>query len=1152
MVAKRLNNQRMTTSARPHPAPKDGGANPSGLARRWRRGALLAGLAALQLGVAARGLALDPTKTLSQYNCRNWTRQNGLPVDKISTVTQTRDGFLWLGTQNGLVRFDGLDFKVFRIALPQVEGQDVRKLVTVRDGTLLFAINHGGFGRFDGHTFSLIGDSRWSQTGMGAVTVLQARDGALWTGAELAVGRWSDADPAGSFFGDTNAGMVTALCEDTAGRVWLGTVEHGLFYWANGKLEAYPDALVNKRIVKALAVDAENQIWVGTQFGLLCYANEHVKEIPPLSADVTALLVDRHGVLWVGTTGSGLARYENGRFVFMRKADGLGSDNIIALYEDAEGSVWVGTRDGLSQLTDVKFPTYSDAHGIGAGSCRAVAAARSGGLWIATDNGVSYFDPESATNFQAETLEPDRYFKLCFESRQGELFAEDGDKTVKVFSDNQLTATLTNSIWISAVGEDAESVLMAMGTENSLFRWQAGKLEPYRYQSAPPPSYYWINNLYTAKDGALWVASKNGLFRLQAGAVQHWSTTNGLSGDNVACLCEDAAGGVWAGLATGMARIKDGQLKNIKPEDGLPDNWIFAIVPDDFGNLWCDSGRGVFRVSLQALNDFVDGKRSQIGCELFDGLEAVKSTARTDQEFSGCKTQDGRIWFPGPWGVVMIDPAHLPTNPVAPPVHIGRVLANGREFVPSEKTLVPPGPGELEIDFSGLSFIAPEKMRFRYQLEGFDDKWVDTKGRRQAFYTNLKPGRYTFRVAAANADGVWNETGDRLRLEFQPRFRQTIGFYALCGGLTLAALASLYVWRIRHLEFKQLALQRARDQLESEVKHRTAELATANASLHHEVEEHRQTAVQLAQRTQRLETEIAERERMQTEVERVHQRLLEISRQAGMAEVATSVLHNVGNVLNSVNVSATLVMDQTQQSKIPYLGKVSALLQEHAGDLADFLTRHPKGRQLPDYLQQLAGQLEREQQAAIAELELLRQNIEHIKDIVAMQQNYAKISGVTESVPAAELVEDALRMNAGAFARSNLELVREYADLPPLQVEKHKVLQILVNLLRNAKQACDASERKDKRVNIKLAPADGGVQIHVRDNGIGIPAENLTRIFSHGFTTRPDGHGFGLHSGALTARELGGSLTVHSDGPGLGAIFTLTLPPQPPRNGHHE
>ncbi|MDR3458330.1 MAG: PAS domain S-box protein [Verrucomicrobiae bacterium] len=279
-------------------------------------------------------------------------------------------------------------------------------------------------------------------------------------------------------------------------------------------------------------------------------------------------------------------------------------------------------------------------------------------------------------------------------------------------------------------------------------------------------------------------------------------------------------------------------------------------------------------------------------------------------------------------------------------------------------------------------------------------------------------------------------------------------------------------------------------------------------------------------------------------VEAANKQLIEISRQAGMAEVATNVLHNVGNVLNSINVSAALVADNAKKSRVSCLGKVVTLLNEHAADLGTFMVADPKGRQVPGYLSQLADQLAREQQSAIAELDLLRQNIEHIKDIVAMQQNYAKISGVSETVKASDLVEDALRMNAGALARHEIELVRNYTDTPPVTVEKHKVLQILVNLIRNAKYACDDSGRTDKQLTVSVSKTVDGVRIAVIDNGIGIPPENLTRIFNHGFTTRKGGHGFGLHSGALAAKELGGALTVESRGAGHGATFILDLPAQ--------
>ncbi|MGA2247982.1 MAG: CHASE sensor domain-containing protein [Verrucomicrobiota bacterium] len=294
--------------------------------------------------------------------------------------------------------------------------------------------------------------------------------------------------------------------------------------------------------------------------------------------------------------------------------------------------------------------------------------------------------------------------------------------------------------------------------------------------------------------------------------------------------------------------------------------------------------------------------------------------------------------------------------------------------------------------------------------------------------------------------------------------------------------------------------------------------------------------------------DITERKRSEAKIEQAHQQMLETSRMAGMAEVATSVLHNVGNVLNSVNISTSLVLGLVKKSRLKNLGRLAAMISQHQGDLAAFFTIDSRGKQLPDYLTKLAQHLADEQAALVAEIELTRKNIDHIKEVVTMQQNYAKVSGVVEQVNLADLAEDALRMNAAALARHNVQVVREYpAEAIECQVERHKVLQILVNLIRNAQFACDDSGRRDKRLILKVLAGNGRAQIAVQDNGVGIPAENMTRIFNHGFTTREQGHGFGLHSGALAAKELGGSLAAHSDGPGTGATFVLDLPLQASR-----
>jgi PAS domain S-box-containing protein len=291
--------------------------------------------------------------------------------------------------------------------------------------------------------------------------------------------------------------------------------------------------------------------------------------------------------------------------------------------------------------------------------------------------------------------------------------------------------------------------------------------------------------------------------------------------------------------------------------------------------------------------------------------------------------------------------------------------------------------------------------------------------------------------------------------------------------------------------------------------------------------------------------DVSARKAAAEELERVHKQLMTASRQAGMAEVATNVLHNVGNILNSVNISASLVIDRVKQSKAPGVTRLAALLQEKGAAVGEFIANDERGKRIPEYLVSLGEQLMGDQKMALEELASLRDNLEHIKDTVAMQQSYAKLCGVTETVAVVDLVEDSLRLNAGAFVRHGVTLQREFSEVPPVTVDKHKVLQILVNLVRNAKYACDESGRSDKIITLRIEGAPEAVRISVIDNGVGIPAENMSRLFTHGFTTRVDGHGFGLHSGALAAQELGGSLTVHSDGHGCGAIFTLELPCSP-------
>jgi signal transduction histidine kinase len=708
------------------------------------------------------------------------------------------------------------------------------------------------------------------------------------------------------------------------------------------------------------------------------------------------------------------------------------------------------------------------------------------------------------------------FVKRTLEAKNGDVFVISGLNQIEVLSEDRVVARHATTNMPVALVEDSKGVTTSVGGE--LFRVSRDGLVPYEFTNGRRPELWWVINLAPGRDDSIWVACINGICRVKDGTFKQWTQSDGLA--DVRWVCEEPDGTVWVGLATGIARLQNGQIRHLRRQNGLLDPNISAIVPDERGNLWVYTLRGLFRLNKKNVDDFFCGRIDHVECTAYEGPEGY------GQENSACRTLDGRIWFPGSKGVIAVDPTNIPINWVVPPVNVHRIRAGGAELDRSKPLVLKPGQQGVEFSYTAISFISPEQMRFRYKLEGLDGDWIEAGTRRLAYYANLKPGRYTFRVTACNADGVWNAAGASVQVRLLPHFYQTVWFRLLCGVAAVGVVFGGYGWRLRHLTRKQQALQETRDLLEKRVEERTAELGESNLL---------------------LKSEIEERKRVELEVERIHRELLVASRQAGQAEVASSVLHNVGNVLNSVNVSTSLIRDHLGKLSSSNLEQAAQMIQEHADDLGRFLTTDEKGRHFPRYLSEVSQYLSNVQNYLLNEINGLAQNVEHINEIVAMQQNYASVSGVHEKVAVSEVVENGITMNLGAFLRHGIKVIREYEPVEFLTVDKHKMLQILVNLLRNAKYACDESGSPGKQVTVRIKRAGTErVRVEIADNGVGIPPENLTRIFSHGFTTRKHGHGFGLHSSALAAKEMGGTLTVQSGGVGKGATFILELPLCPP------
>jgi ligand-binding sensor domain-containing protein len=460
--------------------------------RHWLRWTWRIATWSIGVLLPARGLALDPVLDIVQYNCQTWSRQNGLPVNSVNAITQTKDGYLLMGTPAGLVRFDGIDFTLLDFSRVQsLRSSIVTSLASARDGGLWVGLENSAFGFCEGETFSFRGRDSWGKKDMNVRSILESKDGTLWFAAERQASRLTRSGLYEEVLGTSSDTIINITCgqQDSRGRLWFGTASQGVYYWQSGKIGKLSDAALSATYVSAVAEDLNGQIWVGTEAGLFCYdSNLERKEITPLREQIRALLVDGHGVLWIGTTGRGLARYQNGQYQFLRKIDGVASDFVNAIAEDREGSLWIGTRDGVSQLTDAKFPTLPAAEDRSVKDALAVGASRKGGVWVGSSAGVTYLDAKPRT-YSAEAGLPKNFVKRVFEASDGNLYLVSGNTDLVVFSNERAVAVRWRASWAAPCRRTAT---VPAGARCSPLNCRSDRprrptIAPNPHQETPPP-----------------------------------------------------------------------------------------------------------------------------------------------------------------------------------------------------------------------------------------------------------------------------------------------------------------------------------------------------------------------------------------------------------------------------------------------------------------------------------------------------------------------------------------------------------------------------------------------------------------------------------------------------------------------------------------
>lgn len=785
--------------------------------------------------LAGSAYALDPAKAVTQYLQTSWNTGSGLPQSTVLAVAQTTDGFIWFGTEEGLARFDGARFMVFtRRTTPGLPSNFVQALQADPDGSLWIGTDTGlshfrpdNKERQRGSFETLTMANGLSSNNITALCT--GRDGGLWVGTSQGldlirnghISTWSVKD------GLADA-AVNAMAVDSGGTLWIGT-EKGLSRFEQGRFVTITtrDGLPSN-IITALTAAPDGSLWVGSLANRVAQIREGRVFVPnqrlPWS-EINALLRDRDGALWIAFDHHGVGRLYGGRLEVYGATRGLPSDRCSnSLFEDREGSLWVGLQDdGVVQLRDSKFTVYGKPEGLSGNYMDSVLQAQDGTMWVAADtDGVDHLlangkievwnQSKGLPNQEVYSLYQTRDGSMWIGYRRGTL-ARIHNGHVSIYRDKAAA-----DVGLLSLFEDRQGQMWVGFSGNGLAQFEHGAFRHVRDTGQ-------IRSIIQSPDGALWIAlDGDGIERRYQGSTTRFTDTNGLAGNHVMCLVSDPDGTIWAGTSDGLSRIRDGHIVSWTPQQGLPDSAVGSIIEDNSGNLWIGGDSGILRIARQELNNS-DGTAGTVHPVLYgtsDGLRTRETLYGTG--LSTWKDRDGRLWFSTIVGAAVIDPAHIPVNTMAPPVWIERVTFNSRDVPVREGLRLGPGSGNLEVTFTAPSFVAPQQVRFRYRLNGFDQDWVYTSSRRVAWYTNLAPGRYDFEVEAENSDGVWNSDGASFNFVLRPLATRTPLAWCAYGAMGL-----LLAWGI--ISFRTRNLLRRQKELTHTVAERTAQLEAEKAAL---------------------------------------------------------------------------------------------------------------------------------------------------------------------------------------------------------------------------------------------------------------------------------------------------------------------------------
>jgi signal transduction histidine kinase/ligand-binding sensor domain-containing protein/CheY-like chemotaxis protein len=785
---------------------------------------------------------LNPNLANTQYGHDVWTTAQGLPQNSVRAITQTSDGYLWIATMGGLARFDGVGFRVFSSEnTPLLAHDRVTALAADADGSLW--IGTGGDGIIqvrNGRFTQVVASSALPDENVRLVLV--DSKGVVWVGTDVGLMKYDHGQLSTAFKGGKELNSHCAL-EDPAGTLWVGT-NSGLKKLREGSLQTYTiDDGLPSNSVWGLAKGKEGQLWIGTRGGLSEFRDGRFKNYTMRDGlthnSIVSLRADRDGNLWIGTDGGGLNRFSNGRFSSYQTREGLSNQVVRCIYEDQEGSLWLGTAGGgLNRLKNYRFTVRSIREDLPSDMVRTIFQDRGGEIWLGTGNGVARIPPGgNAHRYTTKDGFPSDQTWPIVRDRSGNIWAGSEDGTLRCFRAGNLRDPAARRTWqlrgaVRILFEQSDGAIW-VGTISELVRFIQGRKSVMGESDGLATAS--IAAITERADGSVWVGGQAGLQEYRGGRfLPPLDTTKGLAGNVVNHLYEDQKRSLWVLSSGGISRISDGAVHSYTRGAGLPDLNLYQILEDELHCFWITSRRGLIRIPASEFDDIDHGLKRTLKLEVFGAADGIIGSSDFNFGYSpsASKMRDGSLWFPTYGGIVIVDPPRISANLRRPPVFVETVTSDGHKDLASGSRIR--AGSRLEFHYTALSFLFPERVRFRYRLEGFDRDWVDAGNRRVAYYTNLPPGTYSFRVVACNNDGIWNEAGASFGLELTPKFHQTAWFYLMCATAVATSGVLAYRWRIRGLQERERKLiervERRTASLSREVEERKRAEETANAA----------------------------------------------------------------------------------------------------------------------------------------------------------------------------------------------------------------------------------------------------------------------------------------------------------------------------------